>query len=458
MTNWNTRGGISRNARGAKTASVALIVFLLIPGVVLLDQPAVAGMTTEPGVTSPATDSEGDSKCLKCHSRKLKKSLEDGEKLSLHVAKAEYANSVHGDIGCTSCHQAIANKKHPSRDPINSRRELSIELNQSCRSCHAKNFEQYESSIHASLVADGDHAAPVCTDCHSAHAVESMANYQPVTGLPCKTCHENIFNAYAQSVHGGARVNGNVIRASHIQAPICSDCHQAHQVTAVAASDHLKAACLGCHKGASLAHNEWLPNAGLHLDVVSCAACHAPMAERRINLELYDKLTQLPVGQNDSHAEFEERLRTIDETGDGLDPEELWRLVRESGRDGQATDVTLRGRMEVSTGAEAHQLAIKASAVRNCDSCHQKGSGAFENVVVSITRPDGRKLRYRVDRQILSSIASVNSVGDFYALGGTRIKLLDVLLILSLIGGIAIPIGHFTLGKILRKREQEGDQ
>ncbi len=124
--------------------------------------------------------------------------------------------------------EALVGKKHPSREPIASRREHSLALNQSCRSCHAENFEQYEHSIHASLVAEGNQSAPVCTDCHSAHAVESMAVYQPVTGLPCKNCHENIFDAYAQSVHGGARVRGNVIRESHIQAPICSDCHQAH--------------------------------------------------------------------------------------------------------------------------------------------------------------------------------------------------------------------------------------
>jgi len=458
MTIGSSIGSTTRNTCGAIPAPAALLVSLMMLSVTLLVSPIAEGMASEPGDKSHSTVLKSDNKCLKCHSRKREKTLEDGDVLSLQVAKAEYANSVHGEIGCTSCHQAVANNKHPSREPIASRRELSLALNQSCRSCHTETFAQYESSIHASLVADGNLAAPMCTDCHSAHAIESMAVYQPVTGLPCKNCHENIFDAYAQSVHGGARANGNAIRANHIQAPICADCHQAHGVTAVAASDYLKSACLDCHEGASVAHNEWLPNAGLHLDVVSCAACHAPMAERRVNLELYDKVTRLPVGQHDSHAVFKQRLRAIDAAGDGLDPVELWKLVRASGQDGQATDVTLRGRMEVSTGPEAHRLAIKASAVRNCDSCHQNGSAAFQNVVVSITRPDGRKLRYKADQEVLSSPVSVASIGDFYAPGGTRIKLLDVLLVLSLIGGLAIPIGHFTVGRILRKRSGEGEQ
>ena len=459
MTIRSKIGDVTRHKRGAIPASAALFVSFVILGAVLLVTPAAANTASEPGVKIAKSQSvKSDTKCVKCHSRKREKTLEDGDVLSLQIPKAEYANSVHGEIGCTSCHQALADKKHPSREPIASRREYSLALNQSCRACHAENFEQYESSIHASMVAEGNKAAPVCTDCHSAHAVESMAVYQPVTGLPCKNCHENIFDAYSLSVHGGARVKGNVIRDSHIQAPICADCHQAHGVIAVAASDHLQSTCLDCHDDALLAHKEWLPNSGLHLDVVSCAACHAPMAERRVNLELYDKLTQLPVGQNESDTVFEERLRAIDESGDGLDSVELWKLVRANSKDGQATDVTLRGRMEVSTGTEAHQLSVKASAVRNCDSCHQKGSDAFENVTVSISRPDGRKVRYEADKEILSSMVSVETIGEFYVVGGTRIRILDALLVLSLIGGLAIPVGHIALGKVLKNKTEEGDQ
>ncbi len=459
MTIRSSIGCTTSDKRGALPASAALLVSFVILGAVLFVTPAAANIASEPGVTSQSAKSvKSDTRCLKCHSRNREKKLEDGDVLSLHVAKEEYANTVHGEIGCTNCHVALANKKHPSREPIASRREHSLALNQSCRNCHAENFEQYEHSIHASLVAEGDQSAPVCTDCHSAHAVESMAVYQPVTGLPCKNCHEDIFDAYSQSVHGGARVKGNVIRESHIQAPICADCHQAHGITAVAANDYLQSTCLDCHEGASMAHKEWLPNSGLHLDVISCAVCHAPMAERRVNLELYDNITQLPVGQDKSHAVLADRLSAIDEAGDSLDPYELWNLVRTKSKDGQAIDVTLRGRMEVSTGPEAHRLSVRGSAVRNCDSCHQKGSDVFQNVTVSISRPDGRKIRYAADKEVLSSVVSVDTISEFYVLGGTRIKILDVLLVLSLIGGLAIPAGHIVLGRVLRKKTEEGDQ
>jgi hypothetical protein len=406
------------------------------------------------GLAEEASAADPDAKCLKCHSKKLKKKLEDGEKMSLQVMAADFEDSVHNVIGCTGCHRDIGKSKHPSKKPISSRRDYSAMQNETCSQCHAAKAEAYEGSIHASLVGNGNASAPLCSDCHQTHAVKPMAVYQPVSGEPCKACHEEIFDAYAQSVHGLARSNGNAIRPDHIQAPICADCHSAHDVNAVATVDHLQSTCLDCHDGASSAHEEWLPNSGMHMTSVSCAACHSPVAERRIDLQLYDNLEQVPVGQNEkNHPEIQDRLSEIDTSGDGLDPVELWKLVRLSSKEGNATDVTLRGRMEVTRGVDAHSLAPRSEAVRSCESCHQGNAEAFQNVTVSISQPDGRKQRYEADGKVLSSAISVDSIGGFYAPGGTRIKLLDGLLALAIVGGLAIPIGHITLGKILRRKK-----
>jgi hypothetical protein len=191
----------------------------------------------------------------------------------------------------------------------------------------------------------------------------------------------------------------------------------------------------------------------MHLESVSCAACHSPVAERRVDLQLYDNLEQVPVGRNEGHNELQQRLIDIDASDDGLDAVELWKLVRLSSNEGKATDVTLRGRMEVTRGVDAHRLAPRAEAVRSCESCHEGNSAAFQNVTVSISNPDGQKQRFEADNKVLSSAISVDSVGGFYAPGGTRIKLLDGLLVLALVGGLAVPVGHITLGKILRKNK-----
>ena len=158
-----------------------------------------------------------NSKCLRCHGREKTKLLEDGQEMSLQVHKEDYLDSAHGEVSCTSCHTGIGSRKHPSKKTnisISSERDYSVEMNESCRQCHSQKYKQYKGSVHSALVAQGSEKAPVCTSCHNPHAPVSMANYQAETGLPCKNCHENIFNAYSVSVHGQGRINGNTIRDS----------------------------------------------------------------------------------------------------------------------------------------------------------------------------------------------------------------------------------------------------
>ena len=49
-------------------------------------------------------------------------------------------------------------------------------------------------------------------------------------------------------------------------------------------------------------------------------------------------------------------------------------------------------------------------------------------------------------------------MSDFYALGGNKNKLLDIMFLLSLAAGIAIPIGHFTLGRMIKEKMNKGEQ
>ena len=419
-------------ARAAFRASARLAAALIL-------STAVSAMA------APGTVSAADGKCLTCHSMSgLAKTLGDGEKLSLHVDQAKFSDSAHSIVGCRGCHREVDLEQHPVMDSIASAREFTLDTAQVCRNCHAGKFEQYEGSIHANLVAAGNPDAPVCSSCHDPHSTRSIATAETISGQPCKTCHEDIFDAYAGSVHGKARVG-----EGHMEAPICADCHQAHGITAVAAGESLKQACLSCHEGALLAHDQWLPNSTRHLESVACPACHSPMAERAVDLRLYDKEAgELVVG----NPLFEERVRAADAGGDGLDPLELWSLVRDTNRDEADADVTLRGRLEVRNGAQAHQLAFKQEAVRNCDTCHQHGAEVFENVTVSVSGADGRRIRYEAEEDTLTSAVSVDSVGGFYTAGGTRIRILDILLVLGVLAGIGIPAAHWTMRKFLRNK------
>ena len=112
---------------------------------------------------------------------------------------------------------------------------------------------------------------------------------------------------------------------------------------------------------------------------------------------------------------------------------------------------TLRGRVELRTDVEAHRLADKSHAIRSCDNCHRYGAEPFQNVTVSVTGPDGRPVRYPAHKDILGSALAVQSLPEFYAIGGTRSRILDALLVLALLAGIGIPAGHMTMKWLFRK-------
>ncbi|NIP17808.1 MAG: hypothetical protein GWM87_06390 [Xanthomonadales bacterium] len=424
-------------SRGIVTTGSALSVSGLLLAALLL-----VGTSDAMAVTD--TVSAADEQCLTCHSMAgLKKSMGDGDRMSLHVDRAGFADSVHSILGCRGCHRNVEPSEHPVMRSIANAGTFSVEESAVCRNCHAGKFEQYDGSIHASLVASGDAGAPICSNCHDPHTVQRATTYDPASGRPCKACHEDVFDAYAGSVHGRAKLG-----EGQAQAPFCSDCHQAHGVTAVAAGDRLKQVCLSCHDGALLAHDEWLPNSGRHLESVACPACHSPMAERSVDLRLYDSKTHELVAADPG---FDERLASIDTAGDGLDPFELWALVRETSREREGT-VTLRGRLEVGSGVQAHQLALKHEAVRDCGTCHQHGAAPYASVTVSVSGADGRRVRYEAEEETLTSAVSVGSVGGFYTAGGTRIRILDLLLVLGILAGLGIPTAHWTMRRLSRRK------
>jgi hypothetical protein len=421
-----------------------LTLVLLGPG------PATAQESDQGSVGNP------DAKCVKCHSRGLKKKLEDGDTMSLKVDVDAFATSVHQVIGCTGCHRDVAKGKHPSREPIASARAYSLKHNQTCSQCHAAKSRAYEDSIHAKLVAAGSEEAPLCSDCHSAHAIQPRQTYQPATGEPCSNCHADIFTAYEESVHGHAFVQGNRFRGADVRAPICADCHSAHDISAVAAAGFLVDTCMSCHEEARAAHEQWLPNAPMHLQSVGCAACHSPDAGLRVNLQFWDQAAGAPIGPGEEYAELREELAGVADGDDQLSSLELWRLIRLSrSLGGSDSNIVLLGRLEVANGMDAHRLQDSSQATRSCENCHESESRAFDTVTVSITRPDGRRQRFDADSAVLSSVISVDSISGFYAPGGTRIKLLDYLLVLAALGGLAVPVVHIALGKMVRRRSKK---
>ena len=342
--------------------------------------PAAAGELTE-----------GDNTCLGCHAQEgFAKDLGEGKSLSLQVHGDAFARSVHAPLGCAGCHGDIKLDKHPQvTKKIPDARAYSIAMVAVCRGCHEDAAKTHEGSVHAARFKAGNAWSPVCTDCHSSHAIVPKTAYST---------------------------------------------------------------CVSCHETAMGAHQKWLPNAGLHLEVVSCAACHAPAAKRMVDLRLYDGAGKKWVVQKDGAPEFEKMARAADADVNGLDAAELHKLMTQINADPNAPQKTLRGRIELRTGGEAHLLSDKGKAIKECASCHQQGAEPFQTVTVSITSPDGRPLRYDAHKEVLGSVLSVESLREFYAVGGTRNIVLDILFLLAVLGGISVPVGHQIMKRIVKRQ------
>lgn len=392
-----------------------------------------------------------DLACLKCHDKNdIARKTQSGETLSLKISTQAFLASMHNQTSCEDCHDDLDVKSHgKATSTMKSKREFTLSMKNACVACHKKNVTQYQDSVHAMMLQDGNTKAPTCADCHNPHTVQSTKLVRAIADTPCAKCHDGIFKAYSKDVHGLERV------ANGKSAPLCADCHQAHAVKAASLGEGVKDACLNCHKNAVAQHQAWLPNTGRHFEAISCPACHAPDAQRRVNLRMYDRAGKVQRAEKTGVPQFEQLTHAADAGELGLNERALWSLLKEFNTDKLGEQTILRGRLEVASGVQAHQISEKERAIKDCAFCHQAGATPFQSVTVTIAGPDGRPLRHGVDKEILSSLTSMQSVRGFYAIGSTRIKWLDYLLLLVVLGAASVPLGHMVVKRMFKRvREQ----
>jgi predicted CXXCH cytochrome family protein len=164
--------------------------------------------------------------CLSCHGDPgLSVTLESGETRSLFVDRSVFARSVHGGkLGCTDCHTDITEAPHPSK-PFQTRREFTIAFYEACKRCHFANYSKTLDSVHYASIARGDKTAPVCVDCHGAHNITPPGQPRSRISRTCAACHQGVFATYVKSVHGRA-----LIEERNADVPTCTDCHRSHDI------------------------------------------------------------------------------------------------------------------------------------------------------------------------------------------------------------------------------------
>ena len=208
--------------------------------------------------------------CARCH--------REGQKAAVrytgrqHEIIEHYTESIHGKgllksgltvtATCTSCH--TAHRVLPRSNPESSVNAGNVPA--TCGQCHHGIQEQFDNSIHAKQVAKTDKELPICSDCHTAHAISRTDEDRFRLDImdKCGRCHEEIAKTYFDTYHG------KVSRLGYTKTARCYDCHGAHDVLPVAdPRSHLSranvaATCQKCHAGATRRFAGYLTHATHH--------------------------------------------------------------------------------------------------------------------------------------------------------------------------------------------------
>ncbi len=215
--------------------------------------------------------------CAKCHSNNGM-----GQKHGLPSIYPKYMDSIHGfalskegllvAANCQSCHGShhILSRKDPQSATFKAN------IPNTCGTCHAKINMDFSAGAHGKAIAAGKMKAPVCTDCHTAHAIlqPTEAAFRMQSTPICGSCHKDKLSTYHDTFHSQLGLLGGYVETAR-----CWDCHGAHDVLPARdphspiASANLVTTCGRCHAGANLKFVQYQP--------------HANARDRKMNPALY---------------------------------------------------------------------------------------------------------------------------------------------------------------------------
>lgn len=200
---------------------------------------------------------------------------------SCHDQAAKIKNTPHADLGCETCHTGRETYPHPKTATTST-----------CGECHSEQFAQHANSVHGRALKAGNAGAPDCAMCHtSAHEVLRPRSPEFHKAVPdtCGMCHDKIAAQYKDSIHGKAVADGVP------EAPVCTDCHGEHSIqshnstSSPVHASHIQETCGSCHGDVRLSRKFGLPadrvvtfEASFHglaakagsQTVANCASCH----------------------------------------------------------------------------------------------------------------------------------------------------------------------------------------
>lgn len=208
--------------------------------------------------------------CAGCHQESKQAAVRyKGEQ---HEIPEHYTESIHGKgllksglvvtAMCTNCH--TAHGELPASDPRSSVNRSNIAM--TCSKCHQGVYEKFMHSVHATGHIKTSERLPVCSDCHTAHAIKrtDIDSFKFEIMNICGKCHVKIAETYFETFHGKATKLGYKKTAK------CQNCHGAHEILPVSdprsslSHQNILVTCQQCHAGATRRFAGYLTHATHH--------------------------------------------------------------------------------------------------------------------------------------------------------------------------------------------------
>jgi hypothetical protein len=221
------------------------------------------------GADSRTNHANVEATCGKCHGNDAV--VAKGKLPGGNVA-SKFHDSIHGKAlqgaaqgsapTCTNCHGAHNIRAKGEAESSTNRARVP----DTCGSCHKPEREAFGKGMHGKLRQEGVLAAPGCTDCHSAHAIQEhdKPSFQTEVIKECGNCHTDYISTYRDTFHGQVTALGYARMAT------CASCHGAHEVlpasnpaSKVSKQNRLKT-CQACHAGAGENFASFDPHASRH--------------------------------------------------------------------------------------------------------------------------------------------------------------------------------------------------
>jgi ribosomal protein L31 len=208
----------------------------------------------------PGEDWGPKSGCYACHGNSTLLAPVGGVNQSFQVTGL--SDSVHYDVTCQQCHPDFRYDSTPGITKL-----WNVNAGLQCGVCHQSQKDQklsqpvsdYEKSVHAQKLRQGDYTAATCASCHGGHFIYSLdtadgkARMHGDAYRVCARCHQTQWDTFNDYYHGQPYKDGAP------DAPSCWQCHGSHFVLQKAdpnSSVNLKnlgQTCgqPGCHKGST---------------------------------------------------------------------------------------------------------------------------------------------------------------------------------------------------------------